>query len=256
LRKSPLIALGVAASLGLGVGGVAIAQDNTDPGHTLDITATPTKAGKKKKPKAITLGLGIQNNRDAKTTASRIEVLFPKQFKFNLKNFPVCTEETLDPSAGEGTSACDPKSKLGTGTAGAILNPRGANPQPLNFKNTFFVGDGRKQLNIYLEQTDGDIRKLLVGKIGKAGGKYGQKLTIDIPEDLQQPLPGTYSALTDIETKLKGTAGKGKKKHGFLNSTGCKGGRWEFMTRLTYVNNPDPPSATKSEADDAIPCKK
>jgi hypothetical protein len=49
---------------------------------------------------------------------------------------------------------------------------------------------------------------VLIGKISRAGGSYGQKLTIDIPRDVQEPVPGTFSALSDIETTLRGTDGQ------------------------------------------------
>jgi hypothetical protein len=253
LRKSPIVALGLTAALGFG--GVAIAQEDTSPGHTLQVTVSPAKAGKKKKPKNVKVGLDIQNNKASGTTAKQIVVKFPKTIKMNPKNFKTCSEATLDPSTGEGPDACPKGSKLGSGTAGAVVNPGSATPAPLNFKNTFFVG-GKKQLNIYLEQTNGDVRKLLIGKIGKAGGKYGQQLTIDIPEDLQQPAPQVYSALTDIKTSLKGTAGKGKKKHGFFESRGCTGGLYDFQTQISYAPNPNPPAADKSEANDSVDCKK
>ncbi len=259
MRKSPLVALGLTAALAAG-GSVAVAQD-TDPGHTLQVTISPAKAGKKKKKKPVTVGLNISNNVGAGTTASEIVVKFPKTIKINTKNFPKCTLAQIEEN---GADNCNPKSRLGTGTAGAVVNPGAANdgdpttnPSELAFKNTFFVG-GSKSLSIFLEQTNGDraIRRLLEAKIGNAGGKFGQQLVIDIPEDLQQPAPGVFSALTDIETKLKGTAGKGKKKHGIFESTGCTGGLYDFQTQLTYVPNPNPPSVSNSEAPDTVDCKK
>lgn len=261
MRKSPLVALGLTATLGLGLGGVAIAQDDSQPGHTLQVTVSPAKAGKKKKPKSVKVGLNISNNKAAGTTASVIRVRFPKTIKINTKGFPTCSTDEIEQN---GADACPKKSRLGTGTAGAVVNPGAANdadpntnPSPLAFKNTFFVGS-RKYLSIFLEQTNGDqaIRKVLRADIESAGGKYGQQLTIKIPEDLQQPATGVYSALTDIETSLKGTTGKGKKKHGLFESRGCTGGLYDFQTELTYVPNPNPPAVSESEAPDTVDCKK
>ncbi len=137
-----------------------------------------------------------------------------------------------------------------------MVNPRSATPSPISFKNTFFVSSA-KDLTIFLEQTDGQVRRILQAKISSAGGgKFGQKLTIDIPEDLQQPAPGVYAALTDIAVKLKGTTGKGKKKHGIFEARGCTGGLHDFQTRITYAPNPTPPAAPNSTATDTVACKK
>ena len=250
MRKTPIIAVGLAAALGLG--STAVAQEDTSPGHTLQTAISPAKAGTKKKPRNVTTSLTIQNNAKAGTTAKTIEIDFPKTIRMNPTGFKTCSEDTL---LSEGPSACPGNSRLGTGTAGAVVNPTSPTPAPINFKNTFFVG-GKKQLNIYLEQTDGDVRKVLIGRIGKAGGKYGQKLTIQIPGDLQQPAPGVYSALTDIKTKLKGTTGSGSKKHGFFESIGCIGGLYDFQSKLFYANNPNPPATPKSTATDSVDCKK
>ena len=250
LRKTPLIAVGLAATLALG--GTAVAQDDAAPGHDLQTSVSPAKAGTKKKPKNVATSLEISNNEKAGTTVKTIEIDFPKTIRMNTKGFKICSQDTIET---EGPTACPKNSKLGTGTAAAVINPKSTMPAPINFKNTFFVG-GKKKLHIYLEQTDGSVRKVLIGKIGKAGGKYGQKLTIQIPGDLQQPGPGVFSALTDIETKLKGTTGSGKKKHGFFESIGCKGGLYDFQTKLFYAPNPNPPAASKAEATDTVDCRK
>lgn len=250
MRKSRIIAVGVAASLGFG--GVAVAQ-NAAPAHTLQVSGITKKAGTKKKPKANTVKLDIRNNRDSGTTAKRIEVFFAKTIRINTKGFPTCSASKIE---NDGPGACPSKSRLGTGTAGAVVNPTAPMPSEISFKNTFFVGSA-KSLTIYLEQTSGDVRAVLQAKIGPAGGgKFGQKLTIDIPENLQQPAPGVYAALTDIKTSLKGTTGRGAKKHGIFESIGCSGGNHDFQTRLTYAPNPNPPAASSSTATDPVACSK
>ncbi len=251
MRKSRTIAAGVAASFALG-GGVAVAQ-NAAPAHTLQVSGIATKAGTKKKPRAVGLKLDIRNNRDSGTTASRIEVFFAKNIRINPKGFPTCSASKIE---AEGAGACPSKSRLGTGTAEAVVNPTSPTPSEISFKNTFFVGPSNT-VTIFLEQTEGDVRAVLQGRITSAGGgKFGQKLTINIPENLQQPAPGVFAALTEIQTSLKGKAGKGKKRHGIFEATGCTGGLHDFQTRLTYAPNPNPPAAPSSTATDTVACKK
>jgi hypothetical protein len=252
LRKTPTIVLGLAATLAMAGG--AVAQTDA-PSHTSKVTISPSKAGTKTKPKAVSTKLTISNSRASGTTAKRIEIFFDKNIRMSPKGFPLCSASKVE---NDGSDACPSGSKLGTGTAGAVVNPTGAGgkaPTPLAFKNTFFVGSS-KSLTIFLEQTNGDVRAILVGKISKASGKYGQKLSIDIPENLQQPAPDVYSALTDIATSLKGTTGSGSKKHGFFESLGCTGGKYSFQTRITYAPNPTAPSKPSSTNAGTGNCKK
>jgi hypothetical protein len=248
LRKTPTIVLGLAATLAMAGGAVA---QNATPSHTSKVTISPSKAGTKTKPKAVSTKLTISNSRASGTTAKLIEVFFDKNIKMNPKGFPLCSASKIE---NDGPDACPSGSKLGTGTAAAVVNPTSPTPAPISFKNTFFVGSS-KSLTIYLEQTSGDVRAILTGKISNAGGKYGQKLSIAVPENLQQPAPGVYSALTDIATSLKGTTGSGSKKHGFFESRGCTKGKYQFQTRLSYANNPNPPSKPNSTNSGTGNCK-
>lgn len=250
MRKTPTLALGLLASVALTGGAVAQAPA---PSHTTQMGITPSKAGTSKKPRDVKKWtLSIANDKAAGTTASKIEISFPKTLKLNPKGFATCSVKKLEDS---GPGSCSSKSRLGGGTASAVLGPTSPSPTPLSFRNTFFVASATT-FNIFLEQSGGDVALVLKGKISRAGGKYGQKLSIAIPGSLQQPVPGTFSALADIDSALSGTAGSGSEKHSFLESTGCTGGKWEFQTKLTYNPNPNPPAARTSTATDTVPCKK
>jgi len=182
LRKTPTLLVGLLATGAIAT--TAVAQ--TAGSHTSNVGVSPSDAGTTKKPKAVTLRLGISNNREAGTTASRIEITLPSGLKMNPKGFPICSQAKIE---DEGTNACPSKSRLGSGTAAAVVNPNAASdndpntePSNLTFRNTFFVG-GSNFLNIFLVQSPGEVRAVLKGKITQSG----RKLSIDIPEDLQQP---------------------------------------------------------------------
>ena len=244
MRKTPTLLVGLLATGA--IAGTAVAQ--TAGSHTLNVGVSPSNAGTKKKPANVTFRLNISNNREAGTTASRIEINLPSGLKMNPKGFPTCSEATI---TEEGVDACPSKSRLGTGTAAAVVNPTSPEPSNLTFRNTFFVG-GSNFLNIFLQQSPGDVRAVLKGTITNGG----RKLSIAIPEDLQQPAPGVYSALTDIVTSLKGTTGSGSKKHGFFELSKCSSNAIKVSTKLTYVPNPNPPATTSSTATDSTPCKR
>lgn len=250
MRKTQTVVVGLLATAALG--GTAVAQ-TAAPSHTVDSSFSPSRAGTAAKPRAVTVKLNISNSRAAGTTASKIEINLSNGLRMNTKGFSICSAGTIE---DEGISACPTKSRLGTGTAAAVVNPGAesddnpaTSPSNLRFKNTFFVG-GSNFLNIYLVQSGGAVRATLKGTISNGG----RRLTIPIPEDLQQPATNVYSALTDIKTTLKGTAGSGAKKHGFFELGKCAGGKVTVTTKLTYVPNPKPPAKTSSTATDTQRC--
>jgi hypothetical protein len=226
LRKSFMVA--GAATLAIGAAGVAYAQN---PAGVVDVTAkvTPTKAGTTSKPKAAKIVLEVKNSAVSKTTAAKIAITFPSTLKLTTKGLPQCTASDDDILAKGPAGACK-SSIAGSGTAAALLNPSAPQPAPLAFKVTPIVG--KNQLLFYLTQSPGNVKAVLHGKIS------GKKLTISIPAFLQQPAPGTYSALNGLKTTLWLKKGKTS----LLTSTGCKGGAHKLGVTITYAANPTPPT--------------
>jgi hypothetical protein len=245
LRKS-LAAL-VAVPTVLVMATVAFAQN---PAPTIDVTATvsPTKAGTKKKPKSEKVNLTIINNKESKTSASKIEIAFPATLKLSTKGLKTCSISTLD---NQGKAACPSGSKAGSGTASALLNPSSAAPAPLNFDVTTYVA-GKNLLAFYLQQqgTDSGVQQALPAKITKSG--KGQKLTIGIPENLQQPAPGVYSALQQIKNSLSLKSGK----NALVTSVGCAKKKHKIGVKISYVPNPTPPAASSASDSSNAKCSK
>ena len=100
MRKSLVAAL--AAPTVLVMATVAFAQN---PAPTIDVKATisPTKAGTKKKPKSEKISLQIDNSRESKTSASKIEISFPKTLKLSTKGLKTCSVAKLD---SQGKASC------------------------------------------------------------------------------------------------------------------------------------------------------
>jgi hypothetical protein len=237
LRKY-LIAV-IAALAALAVASVAVAADS-------DITATtkitPSKAGTKKKPKAVKITTFIKNNVEG-TTAEKIEIDFPKTVKISGKGLTACKLSAIQ---ANGPAACPAKSKAGTGLSHAVVGP---DRVPLNFDVTAFVG-GKNLVIFYIKQQGGTVTKALQGKISKASGKYAQKLVITIPPDLQQPAPNLYAALTDLNTTLKLTKGK----NSLVTTTGCKKKKHTFGNKLTFAPNPSPPPKPSASGTSTVKC--
>jgi hypothetical protein len=246
LRKLLIAAL--AALTALALAAVAIAQ--TPPSIEVTATASPSKAGTKTTPKSEKISLLIDNNRESKTSASKIEISFPKTLKLSTKGLKTCSVAKLD---AQGKASCPRGSAAGVGTAEALLNPTSPNPATLKFNVTTFVA-GKNLLAFYLEQqgTDSGVQQALPAKITTVRHRvYGQKLTINIPANLQQPAPGVYSALVQIKNSLGLKSGS----NALVKSIGCpKAREHPIGVKVSYVPNPNPPAASSASSVDGAPC--
>jgi len=227
LRKSIFAAS--AATIALGTAGIAYAQA-VPAAPTSTVSVSPSKAGTKAKPKAITFSLAVKNNLESKTTAKAIVVTFPSTLKLSTKGLNECkkSDEAL---LSSGPDALCKSSKAGSGSAHALLNFTA----PLIFKVTPYVG--HNEVLFYLVQTNGGVKAILHGKV------KGSKMTITINKELQEPATNVFSALQDLSAKLKATKGK----NSLLTSVGCKSKKHHIGIQVQYAPNPMPP--VKSSAD-------
>lgn len=248
MRKFLIAAL--AAVLSLAVAAVAVGQGPAS--GTLKVS--PKKAGTKKKPRSIKLTLSVKNETPG-TTASRIDVLLPRFVRASGKGLKTCT------SAKAAGGNCPSGSRAGGGFANALVNPTSATPARLKFKVTAYNG-GRNLILFRLQQVNPDtnvvipsgVSKVLLGRLTRqSGANYYQKLRINIPEDLQQPAPGVYSALQDLTTTLSLKSGK----NALLTTVGCPAARQHVLgVVLTYAPNPNPPPIPRGSAQAVAPCTK
>jgi hypothetical protein len=217
LRKYLIVAF--AAITAMAFVTTAVAQT---PAATMKVGISPKKAGTKKKPKNASIHLTIKNN-DQKKTLSSLVVTSPKTFKLSTTGLTSCKEATL---VAGGPAACPKASRIGKGTANALLGVNGPSPTPLHFDVTpVVVGKNRIDFNLHTDVLTNDL-------ISPAKIK-GSKLTIEVPAAAQQPLPGTWAGLVDIDTTLKAKKGK----HFLGTTTGCKKKKHAFSTKLIFANN-------------------
>jgi len=217
LRKYLIVA--IAALTAMAFTAVAIAQT---PAASMKVTIKPKKAGTKKKPKNSSIELFIKNN-DSKKTLGQLVITSPKTFKLSTKGLTKCAESTLEQG---GPAACPKASKVGGGEANALLGVNGNSPQPLHFDVTAIV-TGPKNIAFHLHSDAPSLDIVSPGTI------KGRKLTIQVPQVAQQPVPGVFAGLVDIHTTLKGK--KGKKY--LASTTGCKKKKHAFSTKLVFTDN-------------------
>jgi hypothetical protein len=224
LRKYLIVA--IAALTAIAFTTVALAQGADTA--TLTTKLTPKKAGTKKKPKNSTLDLNVVNG-NTQRTMSDLDIFMPKSLKVSLKGMPSCSPTDVQ------ARACPKSSILGTGEAKAKTGVNGTSPGDLTFDvkavKTKSQVNGKDMLGFVIDD-GGSLLFLTETKLSKAGGKYGQKLHIDVPE-LAQHAGTAFNGLVSLHTKL----GKKKGKNMLLASTGCKKKKQPFKVVLTFIDN-------------------
>jgi len=243
-RRVILLALTVAAVLAVNAS-AAFAVNSV---QQFSASASPAKGGTKAKPTPVSLKVrpyfsDISADAAAPFATQLATVFFPSESVFNGKYFPVCAKLKVLNSA----SSCPSGSKVGKGTAagtalGAIENLTVA----------IYNGPGGNTIELLVDGSSPlAIHSVIEGTLTKQTGKFGYKLTVPIPSDLQQPAPQVFATLTDFNTTLPVKfVKKGKKKIPYLAAAGCATGSWAFAYTGQYTDN------TSQTVNVSEPCKK
>ena len=219
----------VALSAALGIVAVASAVDAQ---QTFSIKLQHTKAGTKAKPKSVgslkvtTATTPGPINAAGTFTVNSAVIYFDKNLVFNAGSFKACS--TADPATID--DKCT-SSKIGKGSAaGSALGQN----EPLDVKayNGPKSGSGYKFYLHVFGSTPLTIDSVINAKLSKATGKFGWKLTVPIPPDLQRP-SGVLATLTSFITTVSGTS-KGKP---YVGIKGCSGGKLNFKGVFNYTDN-------------------
>ena len=259
MRK--VILVGLSAVVALAVAAVALAQYNVPPQVVLTGKVTPTSGGNKKSPKNASASASFTVNKESRSTVKTFTFFFPKNIVLSGKGFRYCTADAID---NNGPDSCPKGSQVGSGTATALL---GATQTPLNFQIKIFAAS-KNEVSMFL--SGASAVPALRGIISAAGGKYNQKMTVEVPDQVQQPVKGVYSYLTSVSAKLgpakstikvtkkvKGKKKKVKKNVFFTSLTGCPAEKAHHIgVRLDLAANPDPPVEGSITVDDTDACKR
>ena len=223
MRKYLIVA--IAAMTALAFAAVSVAQ--TPDKATLTTKLTPKNAGTKKKPTNATLHLNVVNANTSRTM-SDLDIFMPKTLKVSLKGMPSCDNATI------AARACPKSAELGHGVAKAKTGVNGGAPGDLIFNVKAFktksAVTGKDMLGFVID--NGTLLFLTETKLSKAGGKYGTKLHLDVPE-LAQHAGTSFNGLVSLDTTL----GKKKGKNMLLATTGCVKKKQPFKVDLTFIEN-------------------
>ena len=235
--RKPLIAL-LAGALTLGLASIASGQTAATTTQEVEASISPSKTGTKAKPKAISLRVRTAtSNSDGSQppVVSQADIQFPKELKFNGRSFPTCTQAALNRT--KDPSKCPKGSIVGKGSAKGQLGAT-----EVNLTVTAVNGPAGKKIELFVEATGLGIQSAIEGTLTR-----GNLLKVPIPEELQQPAPGTFASLTEFITTVKA---KGKDKNGktvnYVESTGCDGDSLPVSGTFTLRNGGAPLTASNT----------
>ena len=164
-------------------------------------------------------------------TTSKAAVYFPAGSVYNGNLFPTCAASKIN--SAKSTDDCPSKSIVGSGKAAGLA------PGPItqNDLKITAANGGKSSVNLFVEGTSPlRIQSNLAAKLSSASGDFGLKLTVDIPQNLQEPAPGVPVAITLFSVKIQKSAKVKGKTRGIIESTNCKGGTWKSKGDFQYAN--------------------
>jgi hypothetical protein len=227
-----------AAAAVTAIGAVGVAQAVT-PTTAMKASVSPTKKGTAKKPANVKLSVELITQPAAgdPAFATRSTVVhFDKNLKFGGKYLKSCSASQVQAD----NTKCPKGSKVGTGSAtGTALG------LTENLTVTAYNGPTGNKLELLVDGTAPlQIHSVIEGKLQSDSGKYGKKLVVAIPDNLQQPAPGAYATLTDFKTAVKGT---GSKKRPYIGLAGCTKKTLNYKSDFVFTDGTTSTASTTSK---------
>jgi hypothetical protein len=224
----------------VGVTSVAVGANS----QTIKGTIAPIKQKKNSYGKASVTVLTKTNDTDGSVSpATRAQVFFDDDIKFDTRGVPVCQKSKVDgnKTTAAAKNAC-PFSVVGTGNASIAV---AGNPDTIALaKVTAFNGvprGGKPVILLHSFSAATGLAPVLDGVLKNTGGDFGKILDITIPA-----LP-LGSAITSFEAKVQKSSRFEGKTINFVTAR-CKDGnrKWNYKGTFTYDGSPKK-TATSSQ---------
>lgn len=213
----------VATALALGAGTAHAAVN-------LSATVSPSTSGTPEAPKPASVNVTAKISGaaigapDGSGATKSIEAKLPYPLLFNPVAFPSCDADQVR------QRRCPSGARIGTGrvvgaAAGGIVQ---------TLKITAYNGKGYALL-LHIEGSSPlRIDSVLRGTIRSGDGQYGMSLLNEVPENLQQPVAGVFTTVTEFGLKVDKRRRIRGKTVSYIATAGCPGGRWPFSATVTY----------------------
>jgi len=214
VRKKSL-AVALAGVLTLSITGVAYADINNSTFDLSSFSASPAKSGTKKNPKPVTLKLavkgGTKDGTGQASTSKALKITLPKGLSWNGKAWASsmrCSASKANKKKSD--SVCPKGSKVGSGHTDAVAL---GTKEPIDV-TAYVLTNGN--LGLWLDASQPlPIHEMLEGKV------KGNVITVNIPQNIQEPVVGVPSAIEALNFGLNGKTKVGGKTRGVVESTSC-----------------------------------
>lgn len=187
-------------------------------------------------------------------TIQKAVVFFPAGAITNGRYFKSCSAAQIR-AAGGLLSRCPKGSRIGGGTlrAEAFLAP----PVQSNGRVTMFNGPHGRSITFNIQTSiPANINESFDAPLVRVHGKYGYKLTLPVPPDLQQILTGVYVGLEDFNVTTSGTVRVHGRKRGYIEALSCpRNGKAPLHGDFSFEDFTTGQTAT-THADATIRCKR
>lgn len=150
-------------------------------------------------------------------TIRRVVVLFPPNARHNAKFFPACTAAQIN--AALSTRACPRGSLIGRGSGRADVTEADVFNVPYTI--TFFNGSrsgNRITVHVYAERPV-VINLAFEASLVKTSGRYGYRLTFDLPYALQEIYPSWFAQVRTLGTEIRAFTKVRGRRIPFIEST-------------------------------------
>ena len=233
------LAIAVTSALALAGIGAGISSA-VNPDITVQASINPIAHGSKKKPKKTKLVVKLRttpNPAEPAFAASDTIVHLGNELQFNGTAFKTCSSSQV---LADDTK-CPKGSKVGKGAAaGTALG------LTENLTVTAYNGPGGNTLLLLVDgQTPLQIHSVIPGVLSSDSAPYGKKLTVHVPDNLQQPAPGAYATLVQFDTTINAIVGKKKKPYVGVQS--CKDKIVSFGVDYKYTDGTEKSTTTTAK---------
>lgn len=225
--------IAVVAALGAGSAHAAV---------NLNASVSPSNSGTPDKPTPASVNVTAKISGatigapDGSGATKSIEAKLPYPLLFNPVAFPACDADQVR------ARRCSSGARIGAGkvvgaAAGGIVQ---------NLKITAYNGKGYALL-LHIEGSSPlRIDSVLRGTIRSGDGQYGMSLLNEVPENLQQPVAGVFTTVTEFSLKVDKKRKIKGKTVSYISTAGCSGGRWPFQATVTYRDGRTESGSTSS----------
>ncbi|WP_148260953.1 hypothetical protein [Conexibacter woesei] len=176
-------------------------------------------------------------------TVAKAVLDFPNNAVHNGKLFPSCTAAQINAKRGRFTS-CPKGSQVGKGSLRADVP--NADVYNVPGRVTIFNGAGGKSLTVHIYATNPVlISEAFDAPLVKTSGRYGYRLTANVPDTLQEISDGWFAVLKRFNTTVGATRTVRGRKRGFIEAKRCpSGGRAPIGGSFSFRSGTGSPTST------------